>query len=132
LSIMPSGEKLIFFVDDDKMILNLLEYTIKNRQNYSVKCFFSGEDCLANLSDNPDLIVLDHYFSKLGDNRLTGLQTLEKIMAHSPSIPVIILSNQEDKNLIPLFIARGARCYISKDKYFVDSLLEAIDEELSK
>jgi two-component system, OmpR family, response regulator len=129
---MEVNEKLIFFVDDDKMILNLLEYTIKNRLNYNVKSFLSGEECLANLSKNPSLIVLDHYFSKLGDNALTGLETLDKIKLISPKTPVIILSSQEDKDLIPLYFSKGASRYISKDDYFIDSLMEAIDEELIK
>lgn len=129
---MALNENLIFFVDDDKMILNLLEYTIKNRHNYNVKSFYSGEECLANLSENPSLIVLDHYFSKIGDGKLTGIETLEKIKTVSPKIPVIILSSQEDKALIPLYFLKGASRYISKDDYFVDSLMDAIDEELSK
>ena len=40
--------KLVFFVDDDKMIINLLEYTFKSRQGIEVKTFFSGEECLEN------------------------------------------------------------------------------------
>jgi CheY-like chemotaxis protein len=129
---MKLNEKLIFFVDDEKMILNLLEYTIKNKQNYNVKCFLSGEECLANLSENPSLIVLDHYFSKIGSDKLTGLETLEKIKAISPNIPVIILSSQEDKELIAQYLLKGASQYISKDDYFVDTLMEAIDTEFSK
>ena len=129
---MEFSEKLIFFVDDDKMILNLLEYTIKNRQNCNVRSFLSGEECIANLSAKPSLIVLDHYFSKMGSDKLTGLQTLEKIKSLSPRVPVIILSSQEDKDLIPLYFSKGASRYISKDDYFVDSLMEAIDAELLK
>ena len=129
---MELKEKLIFFVDDDKMILNLLEYTIKNRQDYNVKSFLSGEECLASLSEHPSLIVLDHYFSKIGGDKLTGLETLEKIKSRYPTIPVIILSSQEDKELISLYFSKGASRYISKDDYFVDSLMEAIDAELIK
>jgi two-component system OmpR family response regulator len=127
---MELKEKLIFFVDDDKMILNLLEYTIKNRQNYNVKSFLSGEECLANLSENPSLIVLDHYLSKVGGGKLNGLETLEKIRIIAPHIPVIILSSQEDKELIPHYLSKGANRYISKDEYFVDSLMEAFDSLL--
>ena len=129
---MKLNEKLIFFVDDEKLILNLLEYTIKNKQNYNVKCFLSGEECLASLSENPNLIVLDHYLSKIGNDKLTGLETLEKIKAISPKIPVIILSSQEDKELIAQYLLKGASHYISKDDYFVDALMEAINTEFSK
>ena len=51
--------KLIFFIDDDKMILNLLEYTFQSRQDYDVVCYNTGEECLENLHREPSLIVLD-------------------------------------------------------------------------
>ena len=53
------SNKLIFFVDDDKMILHLLEYVFHNMENYTFKTFTSGEDCLNNIGMNPDVIVLD-------------------------------------------------------------------------
>ena len=56
--------KTIFFVDDDKMILNLLEYTFQSRQDYQVITFQTGEECLENLDQKPRLIVLDHILSR--------------------------------------------------------------------
>ena len=49
--ILPYGmkNKLIFFVDDDKMMLNLMEYTFKCREGFEVKSYFSGEECIDNL-----------------------------------------------------------------------------------
>jgi len=61
--------KTIFFVDDDKMILNLLEYTFQSRQDYKVISFQTGEDCLKNLEQEPQLIVLDHILSGPGESR---------------------------------------------------------------
>ena len=52
--------KLIFFIDDDKVILNLLEYTFQARQDYDVVCYQTGEECLENIIQKPSLIVLDH------------------------------------------------------------------------
>ena len=54
---MPN--KLVFFVDDDKLILNLLEYTFKSRDGIQVKTFFSGEECLDHIQLKPDLVVVD-------------------------------------------------------------------------
>ncbi len=71
--------KLIFFVDDDKMILNLLEYTLNIRQDYEVLTFYSGEECVKNLYRKPDLVVLDHVFKGEGKDPMDGLQTLKQI-----------------------------------------------------
>jgi two-component system, OmpR family, response regulator len=127
---MNQRNKLIFFVDDDKMILNLLEYTFKNHDNYDVNCFLSGEECLDHLNLKPDLIVLDFYFSKQGVRRMNGLETLRKIRIQDHAVHVIMLSSQDDQQLVEELIRSGASSFISKDDYFVDSLKEAIEKEL--
>ena len=96
-------EKLIFFVDDDKMMLNLMEYTFKCREGFQVMSFFSGEACVDNLDKNPELIVLDYYMGGDNDNQMTGLDTLKKINEISSDIPVIILSREKDTDTIAEF-----------------------------
>ncbi len=122
--------KLIFFVDDDKMILNLLEYTLNIRQNCEVKTFYSGEECIQNLGMNPDLVVLDHVFQGEGKDRLTGLQTLKEIRKRNAVVPVVILTSLEDDGLEQQFIESGASRFIPKNDYFIDALMETIDDEL--
>ena len=122
--------KLIFFVDDDKMILNLLEYTINNRQDYEVKTFTSGEECIKNLDDNPKLIVLDHLFNSHDNTSMNGPEILKKIRSKNRNIPVIILSGKGDENLAAEYLKNGANQYIPKNDFFVDSLMQAIDKFL--
>jgi len=119
--------KLIFFVDDDKMMLDLMEYTFKCRDGFEVKSFFSGEECLKNLHLNPNVIVLDYYLGGGETEAMSGLETLIKINEVNNSIPVIILSREKSKELIDQFILSGAKKYVIKDDYFIDTLIEAID-----
>lgn len=121
-------DKLIFIVDDDKVILNLLEYTFKSREGYNVKTFDSGEECLQNLDLNPNLIVLDHLFYLRGVSGMSGLETLKELRIKSPDVPVIILSGQEDLALIREFIRNGAVKYIPKADYFIDVLVESVEK----
>jgi DNA-binding NtrC family response regulator len=120
-------EKLIFFVDDDKMMLNLMEYTFKCREGFEVRSFFSGEDCVKNLGLNPELIVLDYYLGRDDENVMTGLDTLRKINALKKEIPVIILSREKDRETIAEFIKEGAMKYVTKDDYFIDTLIDSIE-----
>ena len=78
-------KKLIFFVDDDKMILNLLEYTLNNREDYDIKTFQRGEDCLKEIDSNPELIVLDHYFEETSEKFQTGLDILKEVKNVAPN-----------------------------------------------
>ena len=122
--------KLVFFVDDDKMILNLLEYTLKNRQDYDVKTFYTGEDCLLNLELNPDLIVLDHNFKSNGKALMNGLEILKQIKDYNQNLPVIILTSQEDQQLENEFLSEGAAKFIPKNDYFIDALMETIERQI--
>jgi len=123
------NNKLVFFVDDDKMILNLLEYTFKSRAGIQVKTFFSGEECLENMHLKPNLIVLDHLFPE-DKGHLSGLEILKKLKAIDEECTVIVLSSQQDETLIPEFMNNGAKKYISKDDYFVDELIASIENEV--
>ena len=124
-------EKLIFIVDDDKVILNLLEYTFRSLEGYEVKTFYSGEECLKNLDLKPDLIVLDHIFSICGQNSMTGLDMLKELRKTDQKTPVIVLSSQDDNTLVKEFILNGAIKYITKKDYFIDTLIESVVKVMS-
>ena len=119
--------KLIFFVDDDKMMLNLMEYTFKCREGFDVKSFFSGEECLENLGLEPSLIVLDYYLGEGESTAMSGLDTLKKINQQNKNIPVVILSREKDKDLIDRFMQYGAMQYVIKDDFFINTLIETVE-----
>jgi len=123
--------KLIFFIDDDKMILNLLEYTFQSRQDYDVVCYQTGEECLENLHQEPSLIVLDHILAGTGDNTFNGLDTLIEIRKVNQEIPVVILTGQGDDELLSEFMEKGANRYLTKDDFFIDSLIETIQQMIA-
>ncbi len=122
--------RLIFFIDDDKVILNLLEYTFQSRRDYDVVCFNTGEDCLENLHKTPNLIVLDHILEGVDEDSMNGLETLKEIRKINQDIPVIILTGQGDDELLSEFMENGANRYLTKDDFFVDSLVETIEQML--
>ncbi|RLD96126.1 MAG: hypothetical protein DRJ29_00610 [Bacteroidetes bacterium] len=118
----------IFFIDDDTVILNLMEFTFQSRHDYEVVCFRTGEECLENLDQNPRLIVLDHILAGAGENKLNGLDTLKEIRKVNTYVPVVILTGQGDDSLLSEFMENGANRYLTKDDYFIDSLIETIQQ----
>lgn len=124
-------EKLIFFVDDDKMMLNLMEYTFKCREGFEVKSYMSGEECIKNIDLNPHLIVLDYYMGNPRGNSLTGLDTLKQIRERGKDIPVVILSREKSEDTIAEFMKYGAQKYVVKDDFFIDTLIDTIDNHFS-
>lgn len=128
LCVSSPMSRIIFFIDDDKMILNLLEYTFQSRQDYNVVCYKTGEECLQNLDQNPSLIVLDHILADRDSNSLTGLETLKEIRKVNKDVPVVILTGQGDEQLLSEFMEHGADRYLTKDHFFIDSLIETIQQ----
>jgi len=120
--------KLIFFVDDDKMMVNLMEYTFKCREGFEVASFNSGEACVENLGLNPHLIVLDYYLGEGESTAMTGLDTLKKIIEINDTIPVVILSREKDNALITEFLDHGAIRYVVKDDFFINTLIETVED----
>lgn len=127
---MQKDDRLIFMVDDDKVILNLLEYVFQGKNDYKIITFPTGEECIENLHRKPDLVVLDYILNEGDKGALNGLQTLKKIVEKDSSLPVIILSGQTDAQTRKKFLENGAKDVLSKDDFFVDKLEQIIASEL--
>lgn len=82
-------EKLVFIVDDEASILRLLKHWVQDQWKYNIETFESGKEALENLSQNPDLILLDIMLPDIN-----GLEVLQKIKAYDKNLPVIMLSAQ--------------------------------------
>ena len=105
-----------------------MEFTFQSRHDYDVICYQTGEECLENLHLNPRAIVLDHVLSGTSHNKLNGLETLKAIRKVNKEIPVIILTGQGDESLLTEFMENGANRYLTKDDFFIDSLIETIEQ----
>lgn len=89
------NKKMIFLVDDDALLLKSMEIDFRNEGTFTVKTFATGELCIANLSDKPDVIILDYHLDGIDKNAMNGIETLDKIKAVYPDIPVVMLSSQD-------------------------------------
>ncbi len=85
----------IFLVDDDALSLKSLEIEFLNNGDFEIETYSTGELCIANLANNPDVIILDFHLDGIVSNAMNGLQTLDKIKEYDADIPVIILSSQD-------------------------------------
>lgn len=93
---MNNENKLkLFLVDDDALFLKLLEIEFLENANFDIETYPTGELCLANLSHNPDVIILDYHLDGIDKNAMNGIEILDKIVASKPDMPVIMLSCQD-------------------------------------
>ena len=72
-----------------------MEIEFLQHADFTIETFATGELCLANLSHNPDVIILDYYLDGVDKSAMNGIETLDKIKAFDADIPVIMLSSQD-------------------------------------
>ena len=90
------NEKIkLFLVDDDAVFLKSLEIDFLQHADFEIETYATGELCMLNLSHNPDVIILDYQLDGIEKTAMNGIQTLDKIKAFNPDIPVVMLSSQD-------------------------------------
>ncbi|MFA5972051.1 MAG: sigma-54 dependent transcriptional regulator [Lentimicrobiaceae bacterium] len=104
------NKSLIFIVEDDAWYADLLEYNLKLNPDYEVEKFSNAEDCLKNLYKQPLAVTLDYSLPGC-----TGGEALAKIKKNNSSIPVIMISGQEDITTAINLLKEGAYDYIVKN-----------------
>ena len=85
----------LFLVDDDALFLKSLEIEFLQNADFDIETYATGELCVANLSHSPDVLILDYLLDGIDKNAMNGLETLDKIKAYNPDIPVVMLSSQD-------------------------------------
>jgi DNA-binding NtrC family response regulator len=117
---------LIFLVDDDALFLKSLEIDFGQNTETIIKMFPSGELCLENLSQNPDIVVLDYHLNGINKDAMDGLDTLIRIKTSNPQIPVIMLSSQDSIEVAVNCMKHKAFDYIVKSETAFMRLEKAI------
>ncbi len=117
---------LIFLVDDDALFLRSLEIEFTENTESAIKTFATGELCLKNISQNPDVIVLDYYLNGIEKKAINGLDTLDRIKTLNPQIPVIMLSSQDKIEVAVNCMKHQAFDYIVKSETAFLRLQKAI------
>lgn len=106
----------LFLVDDDAVFLKLLEIELLQHADFEIKTFLSGELCLEQLSQNPDVIILDYHLDGINKNAMNGLETLDKIKAMNADIPVVMLSSQDSIDVAINCMHHRALDYVVKSE----------------
>lgn len=107
---------LLFLVDDDALFLKSLEIEFTDKTESVIKTFTTGELCLENISQNPDIIILDYCLNSIDRNAINGLETLDRIKTANQTIPVVMLSSQDKIEVAVNCMKHQAFDYIVKSE----------------
>jgi two-component system, NtrC family, response regulator AtoC len=111
----------IFVVEDNEWYNRFLVHNLSLNPDYEIVSFLNGKDCLNQLNDQPDVITLDY---RLPD--ISGLELLRKIKEENSDIQVVLISEQDDIEVVVDLLREGAYDYIVKSNDIRERLLNTI------
>ncbi|MDP2176662.1 MAG: response regulator [Bacteroidota bacterium] len=112
-----SNKKIkVFLVDDDALFLKSLEIEFLDVGSFEIETYSTGELCLQNLSNTPDVIILDYHLDGIEENAMNGIQTLDKIKQMDKDIPVVMLSSQDSIDIAVSCMHHKAFDYVVKSE----------------
>lgn len=118
----------IFIVDDDEMLSEALKDFLTRKNPHQVHCYKTGEECLRNLSENPNIIILDYNLNSVEKDAANGMEILQVIKKTMPFVHVIMLSSQERYGVALQTIQKGAEQYVVKDESAFEKIEAMVKE----
>jgi two-component system, OmpR family, response regulator len=122
-----TGPKNIFVVDDDLMVTESMKDYLSVNGAHNVTVFSTGEDCLAHLDENPDIIILDYYLNSVKEGAADGMEILQFIKLNYPQIRIIMLSGLEQHKTVEQTVQQGAEKFIYKDQDAFNKIAEVVN-----
>ena len=106
----------IFLVDDDAVFLKLLEIQFLEHGDFEIETYATGELCVENLKNKPDIIILDYLLDGVERDVMNGIETLDKIKLYNTEIPVVMLSAQDKIDVAINCMHHAAFDYVVKSE----------------
>ncbi|MBP6634691.1 MAG: response regulator [Paludibacter sp.] len=106
----------IFLVDDDAIFLKLLEIQFLEHGDFEIETYATGELCVENLKNKPDIIILDYLLDGVERDVMNGIETLDKIKLYNAEIPVVMLSAQDKIDVAINCMHHAAFDYVVKSE----------------
>jgi DNA-binding NarL/FixJ family response regulator len=116
----------VFVVDDSPMCRFLYKRHLMNLGFSNIYLFESGKQCLNNIHMLPDIILID-----FDAQPLNGLEVLKEVKMHHPEIHMVMISSQQDINVVIEAIRFGVSGYIMKDENQLDMVSYATERILN-
>jgi DNA-binding response OmpR family regulator len=115
----------ILVVDDEPEVRRLMEHFLTER-GYEVRIAENGRLGLAALDTfTPDVVLLDMHMPEMD-----GLETLQRLASRAPSLPVIMVTVNDDVETTSRLLQLGAADYVPKP-FNLEYLEQAINIQLS-
>ena len=102
-------KKKVLIVDDEKAIVDILEYNLKKEDYETLKAYDGREGLRMAREENPDLILLDVMLPEMD-----GFQVCGTLRKEGNQVPIIMITAREEETDKVFGLENGADDYITK------------------
>ena len=110
------NEILVYMADNDIAFLKTMQEEFAGNPELKIRIFETGEKCLEQMWQEPDIVVLDYFLNSLEKDPINGLEILKQIKRDYPALPVIMLSAQDNIEIAINCLKHKAFDYIVKSE----------------
>lgn len=113
----------MYIVDDDETYVKLLSQPLKRK--YKIKICLTAENCLQAVQVSvPDIVIIDYFLPGMN-----GLDLFKKLDADYGIPKLVLISSNDDSQIVLDMIKNGVRDYVIKDEHVMEALMEAIEDQ---
>lgn len=121
---------IVFIVEDNKPYAETLKVFLNAQipAIKEIKIFPVGETSLMELHRNPELIIIDYFLDSKYYDAETGLEIIKQIRAEKPEVNILVLSAQENLDVVLEAVKKYNCSYVKKDEQAFDKVYEIVSE----
>jgi DNA-binding NtrC family response regulator len=113
----------IFFLEDNRTQILVLKLAFSGFENVDVSYFSKGKELIEALEVNPDIAIVDLMLPDID-----GLELIKTVREKSPTTKIVVISAQEDVNIIAAAQKEGVFNYIVKSESSLSYLRQVITD----
>lgn len=121
------SKRKLFIVEDDPIFAEMLKDFLKSRPQWEVIHFTTGEACVKEAYQDPDVVIIDYHLENNEGVGMNGIETMVQLKKISPPAHCVFLSSQEKYGVALQTISHGADNYIFKDENAFDEIGKILD-----
>jgi sigma-B regulation protein RsbU (phosphoserine phosphatase) len=131
VAIRPQTAARVLVADDQPDVLEALRWLLAG-EGYAPEFVSSTEAVMERLRERPfDLLLMDLNYSRDTTSGREGLELIPQVLAHDPSMPIVVMTGWGSVDTAVEAMRRGARSFVQKPWEDV-TLLEILQREIDE
>ena len=117
----------VYIVEDNDVYAKSLQSFLFSRfPKIETKIFPIGETFLLKLNQNPDVVIMDYYLNSNFGEAQNGIEIIKNIKILNPKTNIIVLSSQENYEVVLAAIKEYGCFYVQKEEGAFDKVAQLI------